>query len=218
MVSFDNVYQCFDLDSKIVLGKDRTSYEIQGKWNEIHFKNDQDITLELACGRGEYTNYLAEMYPERNFLGIDIKGARIWKGAKIATAKGLSNAAYLRTKIERIEHFFGEDEVSEIWITFADPFLKKGKSNRRLTAKSFLERYRKILKPGGIVHLKTDNDVLFEFSLEQIDEYPHAKLIYSNWDIYSNPLEFKELEGKTYYEVMHLAKGITIKYLQFTLD
>ncbi len=213
--NFPNVYQSFDLDKTELLGPNREVFELKGNWHKTHFKNENPITLELACGRGEYTNLLASMYPERNFIGVDIKGARIWLGAKNAIEQKLTNAAYLRTKIERINYYFEKGEVDEIWITFPDPFLKKGKSNRRLTARRFLESYREILKPGGIVHLKTDNDVLFEFSEESVKDYEHAEILYSNWDIYSKPLIFKELEGKTYYENMHLAKGITIKYLRF---
>ncbi len=217
MFDFPNVFQSFDWQEDFLFGKDREKYQLKGKWNELHFKNDKKITLELACGRGEYTNLLSQMYPERNFIGVDVKGARIWKGAKIALDKNLTNAAYLRTRIEFISNFFSKGEVDEIWITFPDPFLKKGKSNRRLTAIPFLKRYQEVLSPNGLVHLKTDNDPLFEFTLEQLQEFDDANIVYCNKDIYSKPLDFRELEGKTYYERMHLENGLTIKYVQFTL-
>ncbi|MCL4162187.1 UNVERIFIED_CONTAM: hypothetical protein GTU68_051039, partial [Idotea baltica] len=137
---------------------------MRGRWREQHFGNKAPLILELACGRGEYTLALAAHFKEQNFIGVDIKGARIWKGAKMALEQQLDNAAFLRTRIEQIELFFTPEEVDEIWITFPDPFLKKGKANRRLTSASFLDRYRKILKKGGLLHLKTDDPTLYNFT------------------------------------------------------
>jgi len=134
LLRMPNVYECFDFMHPELTGKDGTLVELKGRWGADHFGNAKPITLELACGRGEYTVDLARQYPERNFIGVDIKGARIWKGARIALAEELHNAAFLRTRIEAIDHFFAPGEIAEIWITFPDPFLKKGKSNRRLTA------------------------------------------------------------------------------------
>ncbi len=137
-------------------------HSIKGHWNEMMFHNDQPIVLELGCGKGEYTIDLSRRVPERNYIGVDIKGARLWRGAKTATEEGIRNVAFLRTRIEFIEAFFGPGEVSEIWLTFSDPQLKS--ENSRLTSPLFLERYRKFLRPGGIIHLKTDSRFLHEYS------------------------------------------------------
>ncbi|MBP7183928.1 MAG: tRNA (guanosine(46)-N7)-methyltransferase TrmB [Saprospiraceae bacterium] len=189
----------------------------KGCWNTEHFHNALPITLELACGGGEYTVALAKANPERNFIGIDIKGARIWKGATQALDEQLTNVAFLRTRIEIIEQFFGENEVDEIWITFPDPFLRESKSNKRLTSPPFLERYRKILKPNAIVHLKTDSPELYDFTMETLQSDPRSKIIYNNADIYAGPLLDDALLIKTKYELMHLAVGKTIKYIRFSL-
>lgn len=214
--TFANVYENFDMKVAELSGING-NVDLHGKWNELHFKNDHPITLELACGRGEYTLDLARKYPNRNFIGVDIKGARIWQGAKIGLEEKLDNAAFLRTKIELITPFFSEGEIDEIWITFPDPFLKESKANRRLTAPSFLNIYRKILKDGGIVQLKTDDPTLYEFTQETLAEDPKVKVLYDNPDIYSAPLEFEALETKTYYEKMHLKKGRKIRYIRFTI-
>ncbi|MEM6317065.1 MAG: tRNA (guanosine(46)-N7)-methyltransferase TrmB, partial [Bacteroidota bacterium] len=188
ILTFPNVYENFDSYPPKLTGLNGEELQLSGKWREKHFQNDKPITLELACGRGEYTVALAEKYPERNFIGVDIKGARIWKGAKIALEKNLSNAAFLRTRIELIAAFFASGEIDEIWITFPDPFLRKGKSNRRLTAPKFLGHYRKILKQDGLVHLKTDEGVLSDFTLEVLAEDEQSKILYQDNDIYSKPL------------------------------
>ncbi|MEM1122038.1 MAG: tRNA (guanosine(46)-N7)-methyltransferase TrmB [Bacteroidota bacterium] len=218
ILTFPNVYENFDSFPPRITGADGQEIKMKGHWKEKHFKNDNPITLELACGRGEYTVALAEKYPGRNFIGVDIKGARIWKGAKIALAKNLTNAAFLRTRIELITAFFEQGEIDEIWITFPDPFLRKGKSNRRLTSPNFLTHYRKILKKDGLMHLKTDEGVLSEFTLEFLAEDDQAKIVYQDDDIYAKPLPMEELEVKTYYERMHLEKGKTIKYIRFTIN
>lgn len=188
----------------------------QGQWNSLHFDRNVPLVLELACGKGEYTLALARDNPDQNFIGVDIKGARIWKGANQAIAEGLKNAVFLRTRIEFIDRFFAPGEVSEIWITFPDPF--EGKPRRRLTSIPFLDRYKKFLKPNGIIHLKTDSPILYEFTLETLAEYPGAVIHYANDDIYHNlPLFNPALEHKTYYEVQHLANGRTIKYIKFSI-
>lgn len=215
LLTFPNVYENFDPKNPQLTGVGGLLVELKGKWAEQHFQNDHPITLELACGRGEYTLGLARQNPHRNFIGVDIKGARIWKGAKIALEEGLGNAAFLRTRIEQIALFFEPGEVSEIWITFPDPFLKKGKANRRLTAPRFLKQYQKILWEGGLVHLKTDSPQLYEFTLEVLAEKENVELLYHDEDIYASPLPMPELELKTYYEAMHLEDGRTIKYVRF---
>ncbi len=210
--TFPHVYENFDMKHP-QLFRQGEPVEMKGRWQE-HFGNDHPITLELACGRGEYTVGLARQFPDRNFIGVDIKGARIWKGARIALQEGLTNAAFLRTRIELIEHFFAPGEVAEIWITFPDPFLRKSKANRRLTSARFLERYHRILAPAGLVHLKTDEPLLYEFTLEVLADNPHFALEYHDDDIYARPLPTPELELKTYYEHMHLEAGKTIKYVR----
>jgi len=218
ILAFPNVYENYNPEEPKLIVQDGVEVDLKGKWAAEHFKNDRSITLELACGRGEYTLALARMYPDRNFIGLDVKGARIWKGASIALEEGLSNAAFFRTRIEQVPLFFAPEEVSEIWITFPDPFLKKGKTNRRLTALPFLDRYRKILAPDGLVHLKTDEPVMSEFSLRTVANDEKSQLLYFDNDIYSKPLPIPELDFKTYYEKMHLAKAKTIKYLRFKIN
>jgi tRNA (guanine-N7-)-methyltransferase len=218
LLNFPNVYENFDAGEPSLTAAQGVKVDLKGRWAEQHFQNAQPITLELACGRGEYTVALARQYPQRNFIGVDIKGARIWKGANAALQESLSNAAFLRTRIEQITHFFAPGEVSEIWITFPDPFLRNSKSNRRLTAPPFLDRYRQMLAPGGLVHLKTDEPALYEFTLEVLADYPHATLQYHNADIYAAELPIPELEVKTYYERLHLAASKKIKYVQMKME
>lgn len=214
---FPNVYQNFHHDDPYLEGIDGERVELRGAWAKKHFKNGQPITLELACGRGEYTLALAERFPERNFVGVDVKGARIWKGAYLAIQNEWRNAAFLRTRIEQIAHFFAPGEVSEVWITFPDPFLKKAKANRRLTSPRFLDQYRKVLPSGGLIHLKTDSPELYEYTLEVMETYEHAKLLIHQDDIYSEELVMPELAFKTYYENMHLRDQKTIKYVRIQL-
>ncbi len=217
ILSLPNVYENYDYKNPRLVGQDGMPVEMKGQWAGKHFKNNNPIVLELACGRGEYTLGLAERFPFRNFIGVDVKGARIWKGASLAIEAELTNAAFLRTRIEQIALFFAENEVSEIWITFPDPFLKKGKENRRLTAPFFIKQFRKILHPNGTVNLKTDSDVLYDFTLEMLKADIKCKLIYTDEDIYSKDLVTEELEIKTYYEKMHLKDERTIKYVKFTI-
>jgi len=190
---------------------------INGQWSAYLFKNDQPLVLELACGRGDYTLALARTYPEKNFLGVDVKGNRIWTGAKTALEEGIPNAAFFRTRIEQLPLFFAPAEVSEVWITFPDPFLRESKENRRLTAAPFLDRYRQLCAPDTIFHLKTDDDTLYQYSMEVLSQYPGAEIIYHNDNIYAGDLAYPELAFKTHYEVQHLQKGRTIKYIRFAL-
>lgn len=217
LLTFPNVYENFDTKHPQLIGLNGVPVDLKGKWKPDHFKNNHPITLELACGRGEYSLGLARRFPDRNFIGVDIKGARIWKGARIALEEKLHNVAFLRTRIEQVSLFFEAEEIDEIWITFPDPFLRKSKANRRLTAPVFLKEYRKVLKKGGLTHLKTDEPNLFEFTLDILQKDPQIEILYQDDDIYAKPLPFPELALKTYYEKMHLADGKTIKYVRFRL-
>lgn len=217
IITFANVYQNYDPKEPKIVGVDLQEIDLKGQWSKTHFKNQNPLTLELACGGGEYTLALAEMYPNRNFIGVDIKGARIWKGARKAIAEERTNAAFFRTRIEQINLFFEKEEVDEIWITFPDPFLKDSKENRRLTSAAFLDRYKSILKKGGLIHLKTDAPSLYTFTHEILKGYEGAEILYSKADIYKEALEFEELRFKTYYENMHLEDGRLIYYIRFTI-
>ena len=216
VATFPNVYEIDPSQESFISNQEGISKDLRGNWSGLHFKNDHPIILELACGKGDYAVALAADHPDQNFIGVDIKGARMWRGARTALDSSIHNVAFLRTRIEFIDRFFSEGEIAEIWITFPDPF--EGKITRRLTSPPFLERYRKILKPGGIVHLKTDSWLLYEFTLEVIHSDPRCHVIYTHPDIYSAPLDFEELEHKTYYEKKHLLEGRKIKYLRFTID
>jgi len=214
LLSFSNVYEYSEKpreDGWLYNGVSNSI--LKGVWKNQHFENNHPLILELACGRGEYTCALSEKYPKLNFIGVDVKGARIWKGAKYAL-EHLPNAAFLRIRIEHIIHFFSSNEVDEIWITFPDPFLKDKKSNRRLTSPQFIERYKCFLKTDGIIHLKTDDDQLYEYTLEVIENAPELELIYQSNDIYKKELYTSDLEIKTYYEKKHLADGKKIKYIR----
>lgn len=214
---FSNVYENGDPRNPGLLSGPGQPVDLKGAWAEAHFRNQSEITLELACGRGEYTLALAQAYPERSFIGVDVKGARMWQGASAALAMGLHNAAFLRTRIEQIGLFFAPAEVSEIWITFPDPFLRESKENRRLTSARFLQTYLSFLKPGGMVHLKTDDPTLYQFTLDTLSVFQGAQLLYFDDDIYNKPLPFPELVFKTYYEKAHLSAGKKIKYVRFTI-
>ena len=191
-------------------------FKLKGKWNSEHFKNENPIVLELGCGKGEYSIGLAEKYPVQNFIGIDIKGARIWRGSQNAQEKKMNNVAFLRTQIEYIERCFEKNEVSEIWITFPDP--QPNKEKKRLTHSIFLNRYKNVLKPKGIIHLKTDSAELYEFTLEVIEE-GKIKLLDSTNDLYGTDSDKREevKSIKTYYESLFTAKGKKITYLKFQL-
>lgn len=186
-----------------------------GNWTD-HFKNNNPITLELACGKGEYSINLGRQFRDRNFIGVDIKGNRIYNGATIALREGLANVAFLRIHIGQITKYFAKDEVSEIWIIFPDPFLRKGKAKNRLTHSRFLYEYQQILVPGGRINLKTDSRELYEFTLETITE--QGCIIHENIaDIYGKGLATGPLAIQTYYESLHLADGRTIYFISFSL-
>ncbi len=193
----------------------RRDYEMKGKWASDHFKNDNPIVLELGCGRGEYTVALSRMNTNKNYIGVDIKGARMWRGAKTVTEEGITNAAFLRCRIEFIESAFDENEVSEIWITFPDPQVKR--ENKRLTSPSFIDRYRNLLKLGGLIHLKTDNSFLYEYTLELVNSRDDLTLIEANNDIYGTGRADKILSVKTRYESQFLATGMKIHLLSFSI-
>lgn len=218
LLVYPNVFENYDPKYPKLLKNKDEEVDLKGKWATDHFHNAQPIVLELACGRGEYTEALAEAYPDFNFIGVDIKGARIWQGATNVLNKGLSNAAFLRTRIEQINLFFGENEIDAIWITFPDPFLRESKENKRLTSTRFLDLYKNIIRPGALIHLKTDDPTLYEFTLNTLSEYEGANVIYHNFDIYSSPLVYNELLYKTYYEKEHLTDGRKIKYIRFTIN
>jgi tRNA (guanine-N7-)-methyltransferase len=187
---------------------------MQGKWQSF-FKNDNDITLELACGKGEYAVGLGRLYPERNFIGIDLKGNRMWVGAKKALEDKLENVGFIRSQIDKIDQYFIKGEIAEIWITFPDPQLRTSKAKKRLTHPNFLRLYQKILKPGGKVHLKTDSPDLYAFTKSVISLY-ELKIIEDKTDVYSGVVS-AELNIKTYYEGLDIAKSSRIHYLQFIL-
>jgi tRNA (guanine-N7-)-methyltransferase len=191
----------------------RKDHFMKGKWNSDHFKNSNPIVLELGCGRGEYTVALARREPLKNFIGVDIKGARMWRGAKTATEEGLLNAAFLRCRIEFIEWAFAPGEVSEIWITFPDPQIKS--ENKRLTSPAFIERYKKFLLPGGVIRLKTDSSFLYEYTLDLVSSRDDLLLLEANDDIYGSGRADEILSVKTRYESQFLAQGYKIHLLEF---
>lgn len=201
-------------------------YEKKGKWRETYFGNSNPIVLELGCGRGEYTVGLAEKFPKKNFIGIDIKGARIWKGAKTALERKLHNAAFVRTRIDHIEKIFAPGETDEIWLTFPDPQPQKTRERKRLTSPMFLNRYRNILKKDGTVNLKTDNFALFEYS-KKIAEEQSCEILYATDDLYADIEKVKTdfviqnvelFQIKTYYEAMFTQQGFKICLLSFRLS
>lgn len=194
---------------------DQADHALKGKWNTDFFKTNQPLTLELGCGKGEYAVSLAKFLPQKNFIGVDIKGARMWKGAKLATEQGIHNVGFLRTSIEIVDKFFAEGEVQEIWLTFPDPQMKS--TRRRLTATNFMEKYRKILAPGGIIHLKTDSNFQYQYTLEMVKE--NGFEIVANTDnLYQSELLTDVLSIQTFYEKQWRERGIDIKYLAFKLN
>lgn len=209
--SLPNVLENQGYEDPHVIDLQGARLDIKGKWNNIFFGKEQPLVLELACGKGEYTISLAEREPGRNFIGVDIKGARLWKGATYAHEKAMTNVGFLRTRIEMINVFFAPNEIDEIWITFPDPFLRNSKSNRRLTSHPFLDRYTGILCPGAKVNLITDDDTLFEFTLEVLGERKDYRIESFTWDLYEGEQPDPETTLLTYYEKQHLAAGKTIK-------
>lgn len=194
----------------------------RGHWNELLFKRDAPLVLELGCGGGEYTVGLARLNPGRNYLGVDIKGARLWRGARIAKEEGLTNVGFLRTHVDHLLKCFGPQEVDEIWLTFSDPQVKKSKARKRLTSPLFLARYKQILQPGGLIHLKTDSPLLYDYTLEQIAAHKLPVLEQSD-DVYADlvnrvsPAEQAVLNIRTYYEQMWLTEGRKIHYVRFAI-
>ena len=187
-------------------------FGMKGNWGKQFFRNDNPIVLELGCGKGEYTVGLAKLYPEKNFIGIDIKGARMWTGAKQSLEDGMTNVAFLRTHIELITHFFAKGEISEIWITFPDPQMNK--VNKRMTSTRFMKLYREILVADGIVHLKTDSNFMLTYTCAMVDENK-LPVLFKSEDLYHSGLVDDILKIQTYYEQQWLARGLNIKYIKF---
>ena len=210
MKSFNNV---IEPPAKEVLSKDHI---LKGNWNRVIFKNKNHVVLELGCGKGEYTVGLAIRNPHRNYIGIDIKGARIWRGSKTAHEDKIANAAFLRTRIEFINSFFSKDEVEEIWITFPDPHPKRRTAEKRLTSPDFLNSYRKFLKDQGIIHLKTDNKDLYVYTREVI-KHNDLEIVAATDDLYSGKIEHDILSIRTHYEKKFLKQRRNICYLAFRL-
>ena len=214
MASYENVFQ---YPYSVV---EHVPFEMQGHWREQYFHNQNPIVLELGCGKGEYTVELAKLYPDTNFIGVDIKGARMWTGATQALNEGLKNVAFLRTNIEIIERFFSEDEVQEIWLTFSDPQMKNPR--KRLTSTYFMNRYRRFLVDGGLIHLKTDSNFLFTYTTYMVEKN-RLPIAYRTEDLYGNHdpefsiLNSQLLSIQTYYEQMWIDRGLNIKYMKFNL-
>lgn len=212
METFNNVFQ---YPYSVI---DNVPFEMKGKWREEFFKNDNPIVLELGCGKGEYAVGMARMFPNINFIGVDIKGARMWTGAKAAIEEGLHNVAFLRTNIEIIDRFFADGEVQEIWLTFSDPQMKN--ERKRLTSTYFMERYRRFLVDGGLIHLKTDSNFLFTYTKEMVKENKLEVEMCTDDLYHATDLDegTKSILGiRTYYESMWLERGLNIKYIKFKL-
>jgi tRNA (guanine-N7-)-methyltransferase len=214
METFHNVFQC---GAREML-KENPVAVMRGKWHEEYFHNSNPIVLELGCGRGEYTVGLAARYPNKNYIGIDIKGARMWAGAKQAELAGMQNVAFLRTNIELLTHFFAPNEVAEIWITFPDPQMKK--ATKRLTSTYFMQRYAQLLQPNGLIHLKTDSPFLYTYTQAMVQENNYPLLVDTN-DLYAAvpTADIDEARSlQTHYEHQWLDRGLTIKYLRWELS
>ncbi len=206
---FDNLIQLTDQP-------EQEDFRLRGAWAKDHFKNGNPITLELACGKGDYTVALAEKHPDRNFVGIDMKGPRLWSGCVAAQERGLTNVAFLRIEILNLAHYFAEEEIDKIWITFPDPFLKNGKFRKRLTATRYLTAYKQVIKEGASIHLKTDSNPLFDFSLKSLIENRYV-IEEKIDDVYDDEKRHEDLYIKTNYEKRHLADNRVIKYVRFSL-
>ena len=205
----------------VIEAKPEIDFSLKGSWRKNFFKNNNPIVLELGCGKGEYSLGLGKHYPNKNFIGLDLKGNRIYIGAKEALALNMKNVAFLRTRIDFITDYFAENEVDEIWLTFSDPQRKKPR--KRLTSPLFIERYKQILKPGGLIHLKTDSQLLFEFTLDEIEKNKYTCLE-NTWDLYGELSAKMDEETqaifhiKTHYEKLFTSKGFTIKYCKFQIN
>jgi len=203
--TFANVYQLEE-------GK-----PLKGKWATEHFKNNNPVVLELACGKGEYSVNLAQLFPDKNFIGVDYKGNRIWRGAKTAIEEGINNVAFLRIQIENLLDYFGEAEIDEIWITFPDPQPQISREKKRLTFPAFLNKYKQILTPGGCVNLKTDNDQLYAYTCEKVEELG-LKVSKNTNHLYTSEFVSDVLSIKTYYEKKYLLHDKNINYIQFSFE
>lgn len=190
---------------------------LKGTWAKSFFKNNNPVVLELACGKGEYTVNLARLFPDKNFIGIDYKGNRIWRGAKTALEDGVNNVGFLRIQIENLTDYFAAGEADEIWITFPDPQPQLSREKKRLTSPRFLDKYREVLRPGGFVNLKTDNDGFYAYTTEKIDELG-LTLHISTEDLYNSEFVDEVLSIKTYYEKKYLAHNKNINYLKFSFQ
>ena len=212
--SFANLFQ---YSYERIMGE---GFPLQGRWRSDFFHNVNPIVLELGCCKGEYTVGLARAHRDINYIGIDIKGARMWRGLTQAREEGLTNVAFIRARIDQIEHFFGSNEVNEIWVTFPDPHPGEGERNarHRLTSPEFLQRYRKIVKPEGILNLKTDSPIMYEFTLHEVIEKQRLPLLYATDDLYANTDDLEVKSIRTFYEQMWLDQGLTIKYLKFRIN
>ena len=212
--TFDNLFQ-YSYERIMEEG-----FPLKGRWHSDFFHNDHPIVLELGCGKGEYTVGLAKAHGDINYIGVDIKGARMWRGLTQAREEGLHNVAFIRTRIDQIEHFFTSGEVNEIWVTFPDPHPGEGERNarHRLTSPEFLERYRKIITPDGILNLKTDSPIMYEFTLHDVIEKQGLPLLYATDDLYANDDDLEVKTIRTFYEQMWLDKGLTIKYIRFKIN
>jgi tRNA (guanine-N7-)-methyltransferase len=190
--------------------------QIKGQWNALQFANNQPLVVELACGRGEFTLGLGRQYPNQNFIGVDIKGSRIWKGSSSASAEGIHTVAFLRTQIQQLQDFFAPGEISELWITFPDPFPRDGDEKRRLTSPKFLEMYKQLVKAGGLIHFKTDNTGLYEYTDLVLKDRPDCQIHFNTADFYESELRDAHHGIKTRYEKIFSDKGEKIKYIQFS--
>jgi tRNA (guanine-N7-)-methyltransferase len=190
-------------------------FQVKGNWNNLFFKTDRPITVELACGRGEYSVNLASIFPDRNFIGIDVKGDRLWKGSTWALDRGLTNVGFLRADILGLATFFAPGEIDELWITFPDPRPRKRDIKRRLTNGRYLDIYKSLIKPNGVVRFKTDNTALFDYTLEVLRERQDIENLQYTHDLYTSELRAECYDIKTRYEEMFTAAGELIKYLRF---
>ena len=194
-----------------------TNYQMKGNWNIKYFKNNNPLILELGCGKGEYTVNLAKKFPNKNFIGIDIKGARFWRGAKTGVEENIPNIAFIRTQIELIDHVFTENEVDEIWITFPDPQIKYKRTKHRMTNSKFLKRYKKILKPEGVVNLKTDSEFMHGYTLGLLHGEGH-EILYANHNVYKQEGSPEEVTSiQTHYESIYLEQNKPITYIRFKI-
>ncbi|TJY37961.1 tRNA (guanosine(46)-N7)-methyltransferase TrmB [Pontimicrobium aquaticum] len=209
--TFNNVFQPTRADLV------ENTYHLKGNWRHEFFKNDNPLVLELGCGKGEYSVELAKKYPNKNFIGIDIKGARFWRGAKTAIEEQIENVAFLRTQIELIEYAFAENEVDEIWITFPDPQIKYKRTKHRMTNSKFLKRYKKVLKPNGVINLKTDSEFMHGYTLGLLHGEGH-EVLYANHNVYKQEGSPEEVTSiQTFYESQYLEQNKPITYIRFKI-